>query len=177
MAAMAALAADPAADTVKCHPQDGNILLYAVGGVVVLSDTTDPYAERWRREQRADCTWDADVCRHNQEFCHGHDEDISALCGAFCITIREGVVTSASIAFGGMAGTPQRAKAVEAALIGQPWTAETVAVAKAAFAEDFTPLSDWRASARYRLTAAANLLERFWLESRDEVASLQRESA
>ncbi|EYD75021.1 hypothetical protein Rumeso_03349 [Rubellimicrobium mesophilum DSM 19309] len=29
---------------------------------------------------------------------------------------------------------------------------------------DFTPLTDWRASADYRQAIAANLLRRFWLE-------------
>jgi xanthine dehydrogenase small subunit len=89
------------------------------------------------------------------------DQDISAVCGAFNVTVAEGRVTAARIAFGGMAGTPRRARAVEAALMGRPWTPATVAAAKAAFAADFTPLSDLRASAAYRLTAAANMLERY----------------
>jgi xanthine dehydrogenase small subunit len=48
------------------------------------------------------------------------DQDISAVCGAFSLAIEGGVVSDARIAFGGMAGTPKRAKACEAALIGQP---------------------------------------------------------
>jgi xanthine dehydrogenase small subunit len=89
------------------------------------------------------------------------DQDISAVCGAFNLTIANGRVTSARIAFGGMAGTPRRAAAVEAALTGHPWTAETVAAALPAFAQDFTPLSDMRASAAYRLAAAGNMLRRY----------------
>ena len=89
------------------------------------------------------------------------DQDISAVCGAFNLTIADGRVTSARIAFGGMAGTPKRATAVEAALTGRPWTAETVAAALPAFAQDYTPLSDMRASAAYRLTAAQNMLRRY----------------
>jgi hypothetical protein len=50
------------------------------------------------------------------------DQDISAVCGAFNVTVEDGTVTAARIAFGGMAGTPKRATHVEAALIGQPWT-------------------------------------------------------
>jgi xanthine dehydrogenase small subunit len=100
------------------------------------------------------------------------DQDISALCGCFSITVADGRVTTARIAFGGMAGTPKRASAVEAALTGQPWTAATVAAAKAAFALDFTPLSDMRASATYRLTAAANLLERYFHEDTQPGARL-----
>ena len=90
------------------------------------------------------------------------DQDISAVCGCFNVTVEGGVVTQARIAFGGMAGIPKRATAVERALIGQPWTEATVTAARAAFAADFTPLSDMRASAAYRLTAAQNLLTRYF---------------
>jgi xanthine dehydrogenase small subunit len=92
------------------------------------------------------------------------DQDISAVCGCFSITVKDGLVQSARIAFGGMAGIPKRAAAVEAALLGQPWTEATVTAAHAAFARDFTPLSDMRASARYRLRAAENMLTRYYLE-------------
>jgi xanthine dehydrogenase small subunit len=78
--------------------------------------------------------------------------------------VKDGLVQSARIAFGGMAGIPKRAAAVEAALLGQPWTEATVTAAHAAFARDFTPLSDMRASARYRLRAAENMLTRYYLE-------------
>ena len=92
------------------------------------------------------------------------DQDISAVCGAFSITVSDGKVQAARIAFGGMAGIPKRAAAVEAALTGQPWTLATVEAALPAFAEDFTPLSDMRASAGYRLEAARNMLLRCFHE-------------
>lgn len=92
------------------------------------------------------------------------DQDISALCGAFCVEVDGGVVTSARIAFGGMAGIPKRAAAVEAALLGKPWTDEAVIAAWDAWEQDFTPLSDMRASASYRLVAARNMLTRYLLE-------------
>ncbi|WP_210527080.1 xanthine dehydrogenase small subunit [Rubellimicrobium arenae] len=92
------------------------------------------------------------------------DQDISAVCGGFNVAVRDGVVQSARIAFGGMAGVPQRAAAVEAALVGRPWTAETVAAAMPALARDFTPLSDMRASAAYRLEAAGGMLMRYVAE-------------
>src|SRR5690606_18897370 len=70
------------------------------------------------------------------------DEDISALCGAFCIRLGDaGLVEMARIAFGGMAATPKRAEAVEAALIGKPWTPDSIDAAIAAFAEDYQPIS------------------------------------
>jgi len=92
------------------------------------------------------------------------DQDISALLGCFNITLSDGNVTDARIAFGGMAGIPKRASAVEAAITGKPWTEDTVMAALPAFAQDFAPLSDMRASADYRLDCAKNLLIRAWLE-------------
>jgi xanthine dehydrogenase small subunit len=90
------------------------------------------------------------------------DQDISAVCGAFNVTVTAGKVTSARIAFGGMAGVPRRAAQVEAALIAQDWTEALVLAAREAMARDFTPLSDMRASAGYRLTAAGNMLLRYF---------------
>ncbi|WP_050928319.1 xanthine dehydrogenase small subunit [Aestuariivita boseongensis] len=92
------------------------------------------------------------------------DQDISAVCGAFNITVEDGTVTQARIAFGGMAGIPKRATHVEQALIGQPWAKATIQSAQIAFERDFTPLSDMRASAEYRLETAKNMLMRAWLE-------------
>tara|TARA_R110002051_G_scaffold83650_3_gene148280 strand:- start:3444 stop:4799 length:1356 start_codon:yes stop_codon:yes gene_type:complete len=92
------------------------------------------------------------------------DQDISAVCGAFNITVADGNVQAAVIAFGGMAGTPARAQKFEAALIGQPWTVETVHAALPAFAADYAPLSDMRASATYRLAAAQNMALRYFAD-------------
>jgi xanthine dehydrogenase small subunit len=90
------------------------------------------------------------------------DDDISAVCAAFNVIVTDGRVTAARLAFGGMAGTPKRAAAAEAALTGQPWTEATIIAAAAALATDFQPLTDARASAAYRLRAAQNLLGRYW---------------
>ncbi len=92
------------------------------------------------------------------------DQDISAVCGAFNLTVEEGRIAAARIAFGGMAGTPKRALHVEAALIGKPWSEDTLIAAWAAWEQDFTPLSDMRASAEYRLAAARNMLSRCLLQ-------------
>ncbi len=73
-----------------------------------------------------------------------------------------------------MAATPKRAKTVEAALIGQAWTEETVRTAQAAFETDYQPITDWRATGAYRMLAAKNLLRRFFLESIGETVRLQR---
>jgi xanthine dehydrogenase small subunit len=90
------------------------------------------------------------------------DQDISAVCGCFNVVVEGGVVTSARIAFGGMAGVPKRAGLAEAALLGKPWSEATVEAAAEAMAGDFTPLSDMRASAVYRMLTAQNLLRRYF---------------
>lgn len=106
------------------------------------------------------------------------EEDISALCGSFRVFVSDaGVVGMARIAFGGMVATPKRAKAVEAALVGKPWTMETVEAAVSAFAEDYQPISDMRASAEYRLLTAQNLLKRFFLDTSGQGERLRREVA
>ena len=106
------------------------------------------------------------------------DEDISALCGAFHVMLNgEGRVASVRIAFGGMAGTPKRAREAEAALIGQAWTWDTISHAREALAEDFQPLSDWRASAEYRMLSAQNLMIRFFLETCGAPARIERRPA
>jgi xanthine dehydrogenase small subunit len=96
------------------------------------------------------------------------DSDISAVCGAFALDLRDGIVRSARIAFGGMAATPRRATACEAALTGADWGEATVERAADALAQDFTPLTDVRGSAGYRLRVAGNLLRRLWLEQAGE---------
>ena len=93
------------------------------------------------------------------------DQDISAVCGAFCIAVSEGVVTDARLAFGGVAAIPKRAKSVEQALMGVPWTEESVRTAMQKFSNDYEPISDMRASSDYRMEVCQNLLFRFWLES------------
>lgn len=93
------------------------------------------------------------------------NQDISALCGAFALDIVDGIVQDARIAYGGMAATPKRALACEAALSGHAWCTDTVEAAAFALSKDFTPISDMRASAEYRLHVAQNLLRKVWLES------------
>jgi xanthine dehydrogenase small subunit len=92
------------------------------------------------------------------------DDDISAVCAAFNLEVKDGVVQNARIAFGGMAAIPKRAAACEAALNGAAWYPGVIERACAALAEDFTPLSDFRASKEYRLLTAQNLLRKFFLE-------------
>ncbi|MBB2497262.1 xanthine dehydrogenase small subunit [Aquipseudomonas ullengensis] len=92
------------------------------------------------------------------------DDDISAVCAAFSLQLENGSLGDVRIAFGGMAGIPKRATACEQALHGQPFDSATVEAACAALAQDFNPLSDFRASREYRLLVAQNLLRRCHLE-------------
>lgn len=126
---------------------------------------------------------EADALFHVSKISKRFDEDISALCGAFLIQRdATGLVTEARLAYGGMAGIPKRAKAAEAALLGKLWSGDAVSAAVAALPQDFTPLSDMRASAGYRLTVAGNLLRRFLIETTEaqtatRVAGLLAEAA
>lgn len=92
------------------------------------------------------------------------DQDISAVLAALHVVLENGVVQTARIAYGGMAGTPARARQTEAALTGRRFIPDEIEPAIAALAADYTPMSDMRASASYRLLAAQNLLRKFCVE-------------
>ena len=94
------------------------------------------------------------------------DSDISAVCAAFALDLEGDRVRECRVAFGGMAATPKRANAAEAALRGQVWSEATVRGAMTGLVTDYKPLTDMRASADYRLQTAQNLLYRFFLETR-----------
>jgi xanthine dehydrogenase small subunit len=96
------------------------------------------------------------------------DDDISAVCLVIHLDIEAGTVRRASLGAGGVAATPARARQTEAALTGQPWTAETVARAAQVLQGEFTPISDMRASGDYRRAVLGSLLQRFWLESQGQ---------
>lgn len=103
------------------------------------------------------------------------DDDISAVCLVLRLHLAEGGVQSASIGVGGVAATPVRARATEAALAGQPWTEATVAAATEVLRGEFSPISDMRASSAYRREVLGNLLRRLWLDSQGlQTVELQR---
>jgi xanthine dehydrogenase small subunit len=101
------------------------------------------------------------------------DEDISSVCAAFNLSVDSDRITSARIAFGGMAATPKRAEHAEAALLGSDWSEATIMNAAARLEDDFAPLSDWRASSEYRQQVAKNLFRRFWLEQQGSDAPVR----
>ncbi|NNE04444.1 MAG: xanthine dehydrogenase small subunit [Xanthomonadales bacterium] len=92
------------------------------------------------------------------------EQDISALCAGIFMRLDRDAIEEARICFGGMAGTPSRAGQCEKALTGKPWRRDTFESAMQALKEDFTPISDMRASAAYRMRVARNLLLRFFIE-------------
>ncbi len=95
-----------------------------------------------------------------------YDSDISAVCAAFRITLQDTIISEIRIAFGGMAATPKRACNTEQLLSGKIWNEENAQKAMKSLADDYSPLSDMRASAQNRAQSAENLLYRFFLETR-----------
>ncbi len=92
------------------------------------------------------------------------DDDISAVLAAFFFEINDNVVTNVRIAFGGMAGIPMRAKQCETALLNKAFNRENISAAQQALTQDFQPMSDVRASDKYRMKVAQNLLQKCYLE-------------
>ena len=88
-------------------------------------------------------------------------DDISGVAVAFAVEPADGLVARARIGLGGVAETPLRALATEAALEGRPWTADTVRLAADVLAAEGTPIDDVRASAAYRRAMLRNALLKF----------------
>jgi xanthine dehydrogenase small subunit len=93
------------------------------------------------------------------------EDDISAVCLAIQLHVKDGCIRAVRIGAGGVAATPVRAVQTEAALIGQVWNEATLKKAQATIQQEFSPLSDLRASADYRRQILGQLLHRAWLES------------
>jgi xanthine dehydrogenase small subunit len=93
------------------------------------------------------------------------EQDISALCVGISFNLIDDICHDVRIAYGGMAATPKRATRCEAALTGQSWSINNVENAMTELEQDFTPISDMRASADYRMKTAKNLLMKAYLET------------
>ncbi len=94
-----------------------------------------------------------------------YGDDISTVLAAINLeTNGDGQITRARVALGGMAAIPKRAELCEQILTGSPLNNETLSQAKSAIRQEFKPMSDVRASSEYRLEAACNLLERYFME-------------
>jgi xanthine dehydrogenase molybdopterin binding subunit/xanthine dehydrogenase small subunit len=92
--------------------------------------------------------------------------DISTVAGCFAVDLdTRGIVRYARLAYGGVAAMPTRARKTEAALLDQPWNAETIHSVLPILAKEFTPISDVRGAASYRQRLITCLLEKFFYES------------
>jgi xanthine dehydrogenase small subunit len=99
-------------------------------------------------------------------------DDISGVAVAYALRPGpEGTVASIQIGLGGVAATPLRAQAAEAALTGRPWARDTVAAAAEEMARAGTPMSDHRASEAYRIAMLRNSLLKFFTETLEEARS------
>jgi xanthine dehydrogenase small subunit len=92
-------------------------------------------------------------------------DDISSVAVGYALDVVDGVVRSARIGLGGVAATPVRALATEAALVGSPWTEATVREAAAVMAAEGTPMDDHRASASYRSAMLGQSLLRLYSDN------------
>lgn len=92
-------------------------------------------------------------------------DDISSVAVGFALDLRDGVVTKARIGLGGVAATPIRALATEAALEGRAWSADVVREAAAVMRAEGTPMDDHRASAAYRTATLGTALLKLHAET------------
>ena len=92
------------------------------------------------------------------------DDDISSICASFNIYLINKKIKNIRIAYGGMASIPKRAKYCEKILSNSSITEQTINKAKEALERDFKPIGDMRASAKYRMIVAKNLLDKCFLE-------------
>ncbi|MFJ3855601.1 xanthine dehydrogenase small subunit [Streptomyces sp. NPDC090085] len=98
-------------------------------------------------------------------------DDISSVAVAFALDVRDGTVHKARIGLGGVAATPIRALAAEAALEGRPWTAGTVEAAARVLRAQGTPMNDHRASAEYRSAMLGQSLLKLYAQTTEAVSS------
>ncbi|MGW9119100.1 xanthine dehydrogenase small subunit [Streptomyces sp. NPDC055663] len=98
-------------------------------------------------------------------------DDISSVAVAFALDIEDGIVRKARIGLGGVAATPIRSLATEAALEGKPWVAETVEAAARALRGEGTPMNDHRASALYRSAMLGQSLLKLYAQTTEAVSS------
>ncbi|GAB0101432.1 FAD binding domain-containing protein [Nocardia sp. JMUB6875] len=98
-------------------------------------------------------------------------DDISSVAVAFALDIEDGVVSRARIGLGGVAATPIRALDTEAALIGKPWSTETIEAAAAILQGEGTPMNDHRASSEYRAAMLGQSLKKLYAQTTEAVLS------
>ncbi|MGE3244933.1 MAG: xanthine dehydrogenase small subunit [Beijerinckiaceae bacterium] len=150
---------------------DARFLLDGTAGArsIAASDFFTGYRKTVLRSGEFIASIELDRLRENEgvrvdKISRRFDQDISAVCGAIFWRMEAGVLADVRIAFGGMADRPKRARSGEAALRGQPVSETAFETAAAVLSRDFSPLSDFRGSAAFRMTSAQNLM-RAWAEA------------
>ena len=96
------------------------------------------------------------------------DDDISSVCGSFNIEINKNKIKKIRIAYGGMSNIPKRAFNCEKIFINSNFSEKTISKAKKLLEKDFSPITDARATKKYRMEVAKNLLEKCFLEIRQK---------
>ncbi|MFG2500597.1 xanthine dehydrogenase small subunit [Streptomyces sp. NPDC048441] len=98
-------------------------------------------------------------------------DDISSVAVASALEIEDGIVRKARIGLGGVAATPIRSLATEAALEGKPWSSETVEAAARVLRGEGTPMDDHRASSLYRSAMLGQSLLKLYAQTTEAVSS------
>lgn len=102
------------------------------------------------------------------------DLDISSVSACFRLALdKEGTVERAILAFGGVAATTVRAKKTEGFLQGRTWSYDNILEASKTLRQEFTPITDARATAEARNLMAGNLLLKCWQETQEQSENLK----
>lgn len=126
---------------------------------------TDLHKDEWLSEIQIPMLQD-NQCLRAYKVSKRFEDDISAVCAVFKITIEQDKVTALSTGFGGVAAIPIACNELHTTLLGTNWQdSQCVQTGKVILSGAFTPLDDVRASAEYRSSILANLWHRFWLET------------
>ena len=92
------------------------------------------------------------------------DDDISSVCASFNLEIVNKKIKNIKIAYGGMAPIPKRARHCEKILLNTNFSKNVILKAQISLEKDFIPIDDMRASKNYRMEIAKNLLEKCFIE-------------
>lgn len=101
------------------------------------------------------------------------EDDISAMLFSLKVTVEDAVITTAKSGFGGMAEIPKGSKRLEESIAGKPLTENTFEQAQSAIDQDFSPITDVRASAGYRNEVAKGLIIKCGLELSQDLVDAQ----
>ncbi len=104
-----------------------------------------------------------------------YDQDISTVCGAFNLMLKDDKIAAARVAFGGMAAIPRRVPTAENELMDEKPSDAVFAKTAAAIRAALKPLSDWRGSSEYRTEVAGNLALRLGAELAGEAVDVMAE--